>query len=234
MITRTKLLAIALASAMLGGTVGCAKPPERSDRWATTENTNVKIDWDKVNEAYKAAEGPADLEKRINEIYEGSEIISISVHDTDDKTQVVTGFFDKNTDGQVGDDEKIFTIQRSLTGEGQGQYQTQGYGYYGGYHSPMMSIVSGMLMGSMMASMMSPRYVPIHTQPYVTSAGRHAELRGQRTSYRAANPARFSRPSQTGKSYGGSKGGGGAPARTRGGSRFGGRAGRGGAVHLAA
>lgn len=234
MITRTKLLAVALATAMLGGTVGCVKPPERDERWATTENTNVKIDWDKVNEAYKAAEGPADLEKRINEIYEGSEIISISVHDTDDKTQVVTGFFDKNTDGQVADDEKIFTIQRSITGEGQGQYQTQGYGYYGGYHSPMMSIMSGMLMGSMMASMMSPRYVPIHTQPYVTSAGRHAELRGQRTSYRAANPSRFSRPSRTGKSYGGTSGGSKAPARSRGGSRFGGRAGRAGAVHLAA
>src|SRR5688500_15594026 len=101
MITRTKLLAVALAAAMLGGPVGCSpSKPEQTERWATTENTNVKIDWDKVNEAYKAAGGPEDLEKRINEIYEGDEIISIAVADSEDKTQVVTGFFDKNTDGK--------------------------------------------------------------------------------------------------------------------------------------
>ena len=46
-----------------------------TERWATTDNTNVPIDWDKVNEAYKSADGPADFEKRVNEIYEGDEVI---------------------------------------------------------------------------------------------------------------------------------------------------------------
>ncbi len=232
MITRTKLLAVALSAAVLGGPVaGCASKPEPTERWATTENTNVKIDWDKVNEAYKAADGPADLEKRINEIYEGDEIISIAITDTEEGTQVVTGFFDKNVDGKADEPEKIFTIQRSITGEGQGQYQTSGHGAYAGYHSPMMGIVSGMLMGSMMASMMSPRYVPMGA--YATSPGRNGELRNQRSSYRAANPSRFAKTSRTGKSYGGSSGTRSAPSRSRGGSRFGGRAGKPGAVHLA-
>src|SRR5690242_12466918 len=96
---KVKLLAsvLALSVAGLGGGVGCDSRSDRVERWATTENTTVKLDWDKVNEAYKQASGPEDLEKRINEIYEGDEVISVSVHDQDDKTQVVTGFFDKNT-----------------------------------------------------------------------------------------------------------------------------------------
>jgi hypothetical protein len=128
MLNRTKvlssLLALALTVGLTGAGAGCTSEGSRTERWATTENTNVKIDWDKVNEAYKQADGPADLEKRINEIYEGDELISIHVADVDAKTQVVTGFFDKDGDGQVAEAEKIFTVQRTLTGEGQGQMQT--------------------------------------------------------------------------------------------------------------
>ncbi|MBC7974842.1 MAG: hypothetical protein H7138_07625, partial [Myxococcales bacterium] len=205
MITKTKLLAAVLgvslvAGAGLGG-VGCGKD-ERPERWATTENTNVKLDWDKVNEAYKLAEGPEDLEKRINEIYEGSEIISVSVQDQDDKTQVVTGFFDKDKDGKVSDPEKIFTIKRDLKGS-EAQYQTQGHGAYYGYTSPFFSLASGMLMGAMVSSMFRPNYMPMFTTPYMTSSARASQLGSQRSSYRASNPSRFSKPSQSGRSYGG-------------------------------
>src|SRR5688572_1177405 len=90
------LTAVVIVALPLGlVTVGC-KPSgsaERTERWASTENTNVAINWDKVNEAYKLADGPEDLERRVNEIYDGSEIISISVADLDAKTQLVTGFF---------------------------------------------------------------------------------------------------------------------------------------------
>lgn len=223
MITRTKILAAALALSMMGGVAACGKKDEGTDRWTTTENTNVKIDWDKVNEAYKAADGPADLERRVNEIYEGDEIISVAVHDVDEKNQVVTGFFDKNADGKVDEEEKIFTIQRTITGEGSGQYQTTGYGHYAGYHSPMLSIASGMLMGAMMSSMFMPTYVPMYRQPYVTTAARHGELNSQRAGYRARNPERFAKPSKTGRSYGGTRGTRSAPPRVRGGGRFGGR-----------
>lgn len=221
----SSLLAALLASLSLGA-AACAPEAKQTERWVTTENTNVKLDWDKVADAYKAAEGPADLEKRINEIYDGDEIISVAVADQDAKTQVVTGFFDKDTNGQVGEGEKIFTIQRVVTGEGQAQVQTTGYGPYSGYASPMLSIASGMILGSMMSSMFMPSYVPVYTQPYVTSAARAGELTAQRSSYRAANPARYSKPSQTGRSYGGGTSSGSSPARSRGGSRFGARRGR--------
>lgn len=222
MIIKAKLLAAVLGVTLVAGAgAGCSSESDRPQRWATTDNTNVDIDWDKVNEAYKQASGPEDLEKRINEIYEGSEIISVSVQDTDDKTQVVTGFFDKDKDGKVSDGEKIFTIKRDLKGS-EAQYQTQGYGpHYGYYTSPFFSIASGMLMGAMLSNMFTPSYVPMYTQPYVTSASRATQLSSARSSYRAQNPARYSKPSQTGRSYGGGKATTRAPAPSRGGSKFG-------------
>jgi hypothetical protein len=225
MINKTKVLAAFLGLSLVAGGVGggCSSNDE-TERWATTENTNVKIDWDKVNEAYKLAEGPEDLEKRINEIYEGDEVISVSVKDEDDKTQVVTGFFDKNTDGQVDDAEKIFTIKRELAGS-EAKYQTQGYGpHYGYYASPFYSVASGMMMGMMLSSMFSPGYAAVYRTPYVTSASRVSAISSHRSSYRAANPSRFSKASRSGRSYGGGKSTGGT-FRSRGGSRFGVRGG---------
>jgi hypothetical protein len=201
--SKIKLLAAALAAIVASGSVACESGSDRVERWVTTENTTVKLDWDKVNEAYKQASGPEDLEKRINEIYEGDEVISVAVHDQDDRTQIVTGFFDKNANGTVDEGEKIFTIKRQPTSEGTAQYQTTGYGPYYGYHSPLISIASGMLLGSMMSSMFMPNYVPVYSHPYSTPPARVSMLHSERSSYRAANPARFGPRSQSGRTYGG-------------------------------
>ena len=191
----------------------------------TTSNTNVDIDWDAVGKAYKEAEGPEDFEKRVNEIYTGDEIISIAVVDKDNRSQVVTGFFDKNKSGAVDEGEKVFEITRNITGEG-GEYQVTGYGPYAGYHSPMLSIMTGMMLGSWMSGAMSPNYAP---RQYTTAPTRREALAQQRSAYRAANPSKFSTPraSQTGRSYGNQ----GrdfkprsAPARSGGGVRFGAKA----------
>jgi len=233
MINKTKVLAAFLGFSLMAGGLGtgCSLERERTERWATTENTNVPLDWDKVNEAYKQAEGPEDFEQRVNLIYEGDEIISVAVKDENDKTQVVTGFFDKNKDGKVDEGEKIFTIKRDVAG-GEAKYQTVGYGPYHGYASPFFSIASGMLMGAMLASVFSPAYVPVYRTAYVTHPTRVAALESNRSSYRAANPARFSRPSQSGRAYGGGTSSSGSTPRARGGSRFGVR-GRGGALLVA-
>jgi hypothetical protein len=215
MLTKTRVLCTVLALSLpLAPLAGCTA--EGTERWATTENTNVAIDWDKVNEAYKAAEGPEDLEKRINEIYQGDEVISISVHDTDAKTQEVVGFFDKNTSGSVDEGEKVFTIKREVTGEGTASMQTMGYGAYAGYHSPVLSIVTGMMLGSMMSRAFMPGYVPMYSQPYRTSAARTSHLR-------ASRPARVGKAS--GRAYGtratGRTGGFRSSGGFRGGGRFG-------------
>jgi hypothetical protein len=220
MLTKSRLLAAILAGSVIAaGATGC-KENSGTERWATTENTNVEINWDKVKEAYKTAEGPEDLEKKINEIYEGDEIISIAVKDNDAKSQVVTGFFDKNKSGSVDEGEKIFTLTRNITGEGSGQIASQGYGHYAG-HTSMWDIAGGMILGSMIMNAFSPRYVPMYASaPYQTSAARANNIASTRQSYRQANPSKFSKASKTtGRSYGGSTGrsGGGRS----GGGRFG-------------
>ncbi|HWO18013.1 MAG TPA: hypothetical protein VNO30_04535 [Kofleriaceae bacterium] len=225
MINKTKVLAAFLGISLVAGGLGAGCSNDReTERWATTENTNVKIDWDKVNEAYKQAEGPEDLEKRINEIYEGDEVISVAVKDEDDKSQVVTGFFDKNTDGKVDEGEKIFTIKREVGGS-ETKYQTVGYGpHYGYYTSPFFTVASGMMMGMMLSSVFTPTYVPLYRTAYVTTPGRVSAISSHRSSYRAANPERFTKASRTGRTYGGGKSTG-STFRSRGGSRFGVRGG---------
>jgi hypothetical protein len=191
------------------------------DRWATTENTNVDIDWDQINEAYKQADGPEDLERRVNEIYEGSEVISIAVQDVDERQQLVTGFFDRNHSGGVDEGEKIFTIGREVTGPGSAQVQTVGYGPYAYYHSPLLSIASGMMIGSMLSRPFMPGYAPMYRQPYTTGPSRLSSLRGMRSGYRASNPARFGRPSGSGRQYNRVGGGGFRGGGRVGGGRFG-------------
>ncbi|XXT20247.1 hypothetical protein WME94_01595 [Sorangium sp. So ce429] len=225
MMTKTTL-PVVLLTALAVATAGCDNTGNggpSKDRWATTENTTVELDFDKVNEAYKTAEGPEDFERRVNEIYQGSEVISVAVQDLDAKTQVVTGFFDKNSDGGVQDPEKVFTIRRDVSGEGAAQMQTSGYGAFGYYHSPVMGLASGMLLGAMVSSALRPNYMPVYTQPYTTPPNRATDLRSQRDAYRASSPSGVnnSKASQSGRRYnnaGGSRFGSG---KSGAGSRFG-------------
>lgn len=222
LIARRSLVFALAATVSLGGVTACGSSSE-NDRWVVTENTNVEIDWDAINEAYKNAEGPEDFEQKVNEIYGGDEIVSISVRDESDKAQVVTGFFDKNEDGKVDEGEQIFTIKRDLVGSDSAQYQIAGHGPYGYYHSPMMSIASGMMMGMFLSSMFSPGYRPMYTTPYTTNPGRRAALAQSRSSFRAANPPKAS--GSAGRSYGnrgGSWGASGSGRSSGGGRRSGG------------
>lgn len=219
------LALVLTASVAAAGTTACGSP-QGTDRWVATENTNVEIDWDAINQAYRDAEGPEDFEKRVNEIYAGDEIISVSVRDIDEKTQVVTGFFDNNEDGQIAEAEKVFTIQRDIVDPAKAQYAINGYGAYGHYHSPMWDIAAGMMMGSMMSRMFMPSYAPMYRTPYTTSPSARGALASQRNSFRAANPSRFpAKASGSGKSYGsrgGAFGGGGSGRSSGGGGRSGG------------
>ena len=220
-------LGAALALSLVAFVPACADSPE-DERWVTTEDSSVAIDWDEVAKAYREAEGPEDFERRVNEIYGGDEVISVAVKDEGDTSQIVTGFFDEDTDGKVDEGEEVFTIRRELTGEGKGQYQITGHGPAFGYHSPMFDIAAGMLMGSMMSRMFMPGVAPLYATPYVTSPTRRGELVSQRDAWRKANPDKHAARSKSGRAYG-KKGGGFGGGRSappprmpsRGGGRFG-------------
>lgn len=216
---------IALGAGLAVALAGCSRD-EGNERWATTANTTVDIDWDKIQEAYRTAEGPQDFENKVNEIYTGDELISVSVHDKDEKTQEVTGFFDTNTNGQVEDAEKIFVITRGVVNEGQAEYAVQGHGHYGHYrHTSMWDIAGGVMIGSMMANALMPGYRGAYSRPYTTSPSRLSQVSAHRSGYRAANPGRFTKTpakaSGSGRSYG-NKGGSWGSSGKRSGGRVGG------------
>lgn len=219
----TRTLVFALAATVGATGITACGGPGGTERWVATENTNVEIDWDAIKQAYEAAEGPEDFEKRVNEIYTGDEIISVSVRDVDEKSQVVTGFFDKNEDGQIAEDEKVFSIQRDIVDPNKAQYSMNGYGAYGYYHSPMWDIASGMIMGSMLSRMFMPGYRPMYVTPYTTSAAGRSAIASQRSTYRAANPAKFQKASGSGRTYGSRGGAFGSGTRSGGGRSGGGR-----------
>ena len=222
----TRFLALTLTATVSAAGVTACGGGAGTERWVATENTTVEIDWDAVNQAYRDAEGPEDFEKRVNEIYTGDEIISVSVRDLDEKTQVVTGFFDNNEDGQVADAEKIFTIKRDIVDSDKAQYAISGHGAYGHYHSPIWDIAAGMMIGSMLSRAFMPGYTPMYRTPYTTSPAARGALASQRNTYRAANPAKFQKASGSGRTYGktgGSFGSGNStPTRSSGGGRVGG------------
>lgn len=198
-------MGLAAVAALLVGVPACNDSGSRgTDRWVTTQNTNVDIDWDAVGKAYREAEGPEDFEQKVNEIYTGDEVISVSVVDLDEKAQEVTGFFDQDANGQVAEGEKIFTIRRDITGTDKAQYQLSGHGHYAGYRSPMWDIAAGMVVGSMISRAFSPGYRPVYTQGYVTSPQRRGALTSHRDSYRQKNPEKFrsGKNSQSGRTYG--------------------------------
>jgi hypothetical protein len=182
-------------------------PSETIERWpegttsgGTAENA-TQLDFNKVNEAYREADSPEDFEKRVNEIYEGDDIISIAVEDQDEQHQTVTGFIDRNENGSVDEGEKIFEIKRTPTEATAGtetttvshtaQYVTTGYGPYAYYTSPYYPLVwgTGIAVGAMAAmAWRGAAYAPYR---YATSAARVGALNSYRGNYRAANPQRF-------------------------------------------
>jgi hypothetical protein len=124
-------LVVALAATVALGSVTACGGPSGNDRWVVTENTTVEIDWDAINQAYKDAEGPEDFETEGQRDLRRRRDHQRVGPDLDDKSQVVTGFFDKNEDGKVDEGEQVFTIQRDIVGPDKAQYPSPATAPYG-------------------------------------------------------------------------------------------------------
>lgn len=153
---------------------------EKKQAWGTGDygkSSGLKLDVDAVQKAFQEASGPEDFEKRINEIYTGSEVLSIFVESPSETKQNVTIYIDNQPqDGQMQEAEKVITFNRNIdSGNKQAQYNMTGYGPYGYYSTT--SPLTYMLAGMMISSWLMPR-------PYYTPVSRVSSLRQQRNSYR--------------------------------------------------
>ncbi|MBX9721300.1 MAG: hypothetical protein K2X81_07900 [Candidatus Obscuribacterales bacterium] len=109
------------------------------------QGESQRINLEEVQKAFWDTKGKdlnswmADFEKKVNEIYEGKEVVSIDATRKDGNL-VVVGYIDKeNKEGYVAGDEKLFSIEQ--TGEAVNNempYRVSGYNdrpYYEGHHS---------------------------------------------------------------------------------------------------
>ncbi len=134
------------------------------------EGTASKINLDEVQKAFWESKGKdfnswmSAFEKRVNEIYDGKEIVSIDAT-RDNGKLVVTGYINKvNKEGFQPGDEKLFSLEQ--TGEAVNNempYRVAGGDggtYYQGHHSILDNpIVQYMLLSHMMGgSMWGGRY----------------------------------------------------------------------------
>lgn len=142
-----KIHALAVAIALSVGLTACSTQSIQEEHYVSPK---VHIDSQKINleEVQKAfwdskgndlASWMGSFEKRVNEIYDGQEVISIDAT-RKSKLLLVTGFIDK--DGKEGfdaGDEKLFSIEQ--TGDAVNNempYRVNGYNdrpYYEGHHS---------------------------------------------------------------------------------------------------
>lgn len=160
-----------------------------AERYQTAQVAGAaqRINLDAVRQAFWQTQGRdmsaamAAFEKRVNEIFEGKEVVSIDAA-RNDNTLTVVGYIDKNQQAgfQKGDDRLFAIEQTGQVANGQVPYRVSdgaGVPYYAGSHS---SGVGSFMMGMMLGSMMNNWGGHYHT-PYAS----HRSLQSWRDSYRS-------------------------------------------------
>lgn len=156
-------------AATVGGVVvvatnACCSSSDSGDfdyeAWAETDGAAGRINMQAVQQAFEQASDPSDFEDRINYVYEGEHPILVRVQ-TVGTEQHVEGWEDLDDDGQITDanDDKLFTLTRPVSG--QGQTTLQGHGansYYVHHYPPFYPFGGGFFTGYLMGSMLSGGY----------------------------------------------------------------------------
>ena len=167
---------LAVAALMAGPVaVACSSGPTY-DQWAATDGAAGRINLDEVQEAFKKSKSATDFEKRVNEIYEGDEIVLIRSKQ-DGQNLVLEGWEDLNRSKEIDDsaDDLLFTIvkdgdQNELRGHGANGYYRRGFSG------------TDFLFTYMLISAISPR-----GYYYNTSPARYNSMSRNRTNYRSSS-----------------------------------------------
>lgn len=167
---KTSLSAALVAAALLAG---CANHHEDHYVSSQVQGEAAKINLDQVQQAFNDTKGGdfntwmGNFEKRVNQIYDGSDVVSI---DADHKAGYlnVVGYIESNHQpGYQAGEEKLFAIQQTGPAADAGiPYTVSGSDntpYYTGYYphsSGMSSFMEGMLFAHMMNGWGGNYYTP--------------------------------------------------------------------------
>ncbi len=114
------------------GTIGCGGKASKQQDWMATDLATGRINLDAVKDALETSKDLSEFENRVNEIYEGDNLVLIRVEG--DETQVIiSGFEDLNQTNTIEEakDDKLFSITvREEKYEVYG-HSTNDYYYYG-------------------------------------------------------------------------------------------------------
>lgn len=177
-----KYASITATGIMAGGSAlmlgGCSS---RNEQWAETSGQAGRINLEAVEEAMQKSKDVTEFEKRVNEIYQGDELVLIEVVNGEKGEQLVSGYADLNDNNKIDyeEDEKLFTFRRWLeNGNYRGEMRGDGINSY--YYRPYTA--GDFLMTWMLFSALSrPAYaVPI----YHTTIDNAGAIRNYRASYR--------------------------------------------------
>jgi hypothetical protein len=165
----------ALSMVLIAGTVlqGCSSGPGVHEHYVspTIQGESAQINLDAVQQAFWDTKGKdfntwmGAFEKRVNEIYDGKDIVSVDATRDDGKLKV-TGYINKvNKEGFQPGDDKLFTIEQ--TGDANNNempYRVADDGgrtYYEGHHSIMDNpILQAMLISHLMGGWGGRYYTP--------------------------------------------------------------------------
>jgi len=112
------------------GAVGCGGNASKQQDWVVTEIATGRLNLDAVKDAFETSKDISEFEKRVNEIYEGDNLVLIRVEDNESQ-KIISGFEDLNQSNAIeeGTDDKLFSITLE-----EKKYDLYGYGYNHYYH----------------------------------------------------------------------------------------------------
>ncbi len=107
------------------GAVGCGGSASRQQDWFVTDIATGRINLDSVKDAFETSKDIGEFEKRVNEIYEGDNLVLIRVEDKEFQ-KIISGFEDLNQSNAIeeANDDKLFSITLE-----EKKYEVYGYGY---------------------------------------------------------------------------------------------------------
>ena len=131
------ITAFASVGALVGsGIIGCGGKASGQQDWMATDGATGRINLDAVKDALETSKDLSEFEKRVNEIYEGDNLVLIRVEQKETQ-KIISGFEDLNQSNAIEEaqDDKLFSItvyeeKYEVYGHG-----TNHYYYYGSDYS---------------------------------------------------------------------------------------------------
>lgn len=166
-----------------GGLLSLGGCSSRSEQWAETSGQAGRINLEAVEEAMQKSKDVTEFEKKVNEIYQGKELVLVEVKNEENGKQLVSGYADLNDNGQIDyeDDELLFTFTRWFE-DGSYRGDMRGYGVNSYYHHPYSYGTDFFMTWMLFSALTQPRYVmPIYHTTIADAQG----IRTYRDSYRS-------------------------------------------------